>query len=197
MSDPPGKNGKLVPPLWNMRSTMPACAESCTSRPAHRRRTRAHSRRGIQFQHGAADRAGPNFRCRRTRRSPLRSPVPRRPPSGAPFPAGAARDREVVQAAVQALRKYAPRRVFAGGHSYGGPQTRVVKESSDSGVKLKQAAESVAAANGPAFGNQRYIGRREEEEVALTLVVPFKMMMFDVFVQRPAQRGFSKQNQFR
>jgi hypothetical protein len=29
--------------------------------------------------------------------------------------------------------------------------SRVVKESSDSGVELKQAAESVAAANGPGF----------------------------------------------
>jgi predicted alpha/beta-hydrolase family hydrolase len=44
-------------------------------------------------------------------------------PSGSPFPAGAARDREGVRAAVEALRRYAPRRVFAGGHSYGGRQT--------------------------------------------------------------------------
>ena len=54
------------------------------------------------------------------------------------------------------------------------------------GSRTKQAAESVAAANRPAFGTRRYVGRREEEKVALTLVVPFKMMMFDVFVQRPA-----------
>ncbi len=44
-------------------------------------------------------------------------------PSGSPFPAGQARDREGVRAAVEALRRYAPRRVFAGGHSYGGRQT--------------------------------------------------------------------------
>ncbi len=44
-------------------------------------------------------------------------------PIGSPFPAGAIRDREGVRAAVEALRKYAPRRVFAGGHSYGGRQT--------------------------------------------------------------------------
>jgi predicted alpha/beta-hydrolase family hydrolase len=44
-------------------------------------------------------------------------------PHGSPFPAGAKQDREGVQAAVAALRKYAPRRVFAGGHSYGGRQT--------------------------------------------------------------------------
>jgi hypothetical protein len=62
----------------------------------------------------------------------------------------------------------------------------VVKESSDSRVELKQAAESVATANGPALGTQRYVRGREEEKVALTLVVPFKMMMLDVFVQRPA-----------
>ena len=68
----------------------------------------------------------------------------------------------------------------------------MVKESSDSGVELKQAAESVAAANGPALWAQRYVWRREEEKVALTLVVPFKMMMFDAFVQHAAQRSFSE-----
>ena len=51
--------------------------------------------------------------------------------------------------------------------------SRVVKESSDSGVELEQAAESVAAANGPAL--RRHVWRREEEKIALTLVVPFKM----------------------
>jgi predicted alpha/beta-hydrolase family hydrolase len=44
-------------------------------------------------------------------------------PKGSPFPSGAARDREGVQAAVAAVRKYAAKRVFAGGHSYGGRQT--------------------------------------------------------------------------
>jgi predicted alpha/beta-hydrolase family hydrolase len=43
--------------------------------------------------------------------------------SGSPFPAGAARDREGVQAAIAALGRYAPKRLFAGGHSYGGRQT--------------------------------------------------------------------------
>ena len=62
---------------------------------------------------------------------------------------------------------------------------RVVKESGGSGVELKQAAESVATANGPALWTQRYVWRREEEKVALTLVVPFKMMI-DVLVHRPA-----------
>ncbi len=62
----------------------------------------------------------------------------------------------------------------------------MAKESSDSGVELKQAAESVATANRLVLGIQRYVRGREEEKVALTLVVPFKMMMLDVFVQRPA-----------
>lgn len=42
---------------------------------------------------------------------------------GSPFPAGAARDREGIAAAVAALRSIASGRVFAGGHSYGGRQT--------------------------------------------------------------------------
>jgi predicted alpha/beta-hydrolase family hydrolase len=44
-------------------------------------------------------------------------------PKGPPFPAMAARDREGVRQAVDALRKLAGGRVFAGGHSYGGRQT--------------------------------------------------------------------------
>ena len=46
-------------------------------------------------------------------------------PSGPPFPAGAARDREGVAAAVQAVRGMATGRIFAGGHSYGGRQTAI------------------------------------------------------------------------
>jgi predicted alpha/beta-hydrolase family hydrolase len=42
---------------------------------------------------------------------------------GSPFPAGAARDREGIAAAVAALRSIAPGRILAGGHSYGGRQT--------------------------------------------------------------------------
>ena len=61
---------------------------------------------------------------------------------------------------------------------------RVVKESSESGVELEQAAESVATANGPAL--RPYVWRREEEKVALTLVVPFRMMMIDVLDPRAA-----------
>ena len=47
-------------------------------------------------------------------------------PKGPPFPAGAARDREGVAAAVEAVRKLAPGRVVAGGHSYGGRQTAML-----------------------------------------------------------------------
>jgi uncharacterized protein len=42
---------------------------------------------------------------------------------GPPHPAGAARDREGIMRAVEAMRKLAPGRVAAGGHSYGGRQT--------------------------------------------------------------------------
>jgi hypothetical protein len=44
-------------------------------------------------------------------------------PKGPPFPAAAARDREGITRAVDALRPLAPGRIFAGGHSYGGRQT--------------------------------------------------------------------------
>ena len=60
----------------------------------------------------------------------------------------------------------------------------MVKESSDSAVELEQAAKPVATPNGPAV--RRNVWRREEEKIALTLVVPFKMMMIDVLVQHPA-----------
>jgi hypothetical protein len=40
---------------------------------------------------------------------------------------------------------------------------RMVKESSDSGVELKQAAESVTTLDGPALGAQRYVCAEEEK----------------------------------
>jgi predicted alpha/beta-hydrolase family hydrolase len=46
--------------------------------------------------------------------------------SGPPMPAAAARDREGVLRAVEALRQQVKRRVFAGGHSYGGRQTAMI-----------------------------------------------------------------------
>jgi predicted alpha/beta-hydrolase family hydrolase len=42
---------------------------------------------------------------------------------GSPFPAGAARDREGIAQAVDAVRAMVRGRVFAGGHSYGGRQS--------------------------------------------------------------------------
>jgi uncharacterized protein len=47
-------------------------------------------------------------------------------PKGPPFPAGAVRDREGVAAAIEAVRRLAPGRVIAGGHSYGGRQTAML-----------------------------------------------------------------------
>jgi hypothetical protein len=44
-------------------------------------------------------------------------------PKGPPFPALAARDREGILRAVEAVRQLSRGRVFAGGHSYGGRQT--------------------------------------------------------------------------
>jgi hypothetical protein len=50
-------------------------------------------------------------------------PFRRERPKGPPFPAQAARDREGVARAVEALRHVGASRVFAGGHSYGGRQS--------------------------------------------------------------------------
>ena len=61
-------------------------------------------------------------------------------------------------------------------------RTRVVKESSGSGIELKQAAEPVATAYVPAFEVQRCIWGTEEKKIALTLMVAFKVMIFDVVV---------------
>jgi uncharacterized protein len=44
-------------------------------------------------------------------------------PNGPPSPAGAARDREGIARAVEAVKRLAPGPIFAGGHSYGGRQT--------------------------------------------------------------------------
>jgi len=50
-------------------------------------------------------------------------PFRRERPKGPPFPAQAARDREGVVQAIEALRRLTTGRVFGGGHSYGGRQT--------------------------------------------------------------------------
>jgi uncharacterized protein len=47
-------------------------------------------------------------------------------PSGSPFPANAARDREGVRAASNALREIASGKIFLAGHSYGGRQTSML-----------------------------------------------------------------------
>jgi len=47
-------------------------------------------------------------------------------PKGPPFPAQAARDREGLRRAVEALREIAGRKVFLGGHSYGGRQASML-----------------------------------------------------------------------
>jgi len=47
-------------------------------------------------------------------------------PFGPPRPGEALRDREGIKNAISALRRLAPSRVFAGGHSYGGRQTTML-----------------------------------------------------------------------
>jgi predicted alpha/beta-hydrolase family hydrolase len=47
-------------------------------------------------------------------------------PHGPPFPAMAARDREGLRRAVEALRPKTPGRIFLGGHSYGGRQASML-----------------------------------------------------------------------
>lgn len=47
-------------------------------------------------------------------------------PKGPPFPAQAARDREGLRRAVEALREIAAKKVFLGGHSYGGRQATML-----------------------------------------------------------------------
>lgn len=49
--------------------------------------------------------------------------------AGAPFPAGAAQDREGLRNAVAAMRQIVPGRVFLGGHSYGGRQASMLAAS--------------------------------------------------------------------
>jgi uncharacterized protein len=56
----------------------------------------------------------------------LRYDLPFRLAGRPPNPSSAARDREGVLAAIDALRRIAPGRVIAGGHSYGGRQTAML-----------------------------------------------------------------------
>ncbi|HEY7616407.1 MAG TPA: alpha/beta fold hydrolase [Terriglobales bacterium] len=58
-------------------------------------------------------------------------PYRQKRPKGAPFPAGAAEDREGLQRAVSAVREKAGGRVFLGGQSYGGRQATMVAAEND------------------------------------------------------------------
>jgi predicted alpha/beta-hydrolase family hydrolase len=51
-------------------------------------------------------------------------------PKGSPFPAQAARDREGIARAADAVRSFATRRLFLGGHSYGGRQITMLAAES-------------------------------------------------------------------
>ena len=53
-------------------------------------------------------------------------PFRQRRASGPPSPAGAAADRAGLMDAVAALRRFAPDRMFLGGHSYGGRQASML-----------------------------------------------------------------------
>jgi predicted alpha/beta-hydrolase family hydrolase len=57
-------------------------------------------------------------------------PFRRMRPQGPPSAAHAARDREGIARAAAAVRRLAPGRVFAGGHSYGGRQTAMLAAES-------------------------------------------------------------------
>jgi len=66
--------------------------------------------------------------------SVLRCDLPYRQvrPRGAPSPAGAARDREGLRAALAVLRQRVPGRLFVGGHSYGGRQASMLAAETSS-----------------------------------------------------------------
>ena len=89
---------------------------------------------GLALTHGAGSNAGAPLLVSLSRAfreaglTVLRYDLPFRVarPSGPPFPAAAARDREGVARAVEALRQRVQGRVFAGGHSYGGRQTAMI-----------------------------------------------------------------------
>jgi predicted alpha/beta-hydrolase family hydrolase len=63
-------------------------------------------------------------------------PFRQRRPSGSPFPAIAATDREGLREAVEALRKLGTARVILGGHSYGGRQATMLAAEDSSTASL-------------------------------------------------------------
>ena len=58
-------------------------------------------------------------------------------------------------------------------------------------VITQQAAQSLAALNMPAAG---IYTPRKQQDIALPLVIPFGVEMFDIFVQRPPQRALAKED---
>ena len=92
---------------------------------------RAPRRRWLALTHGAGSNCQAPLLARLARAFAdagllvLRYDLPFRQqrPKGPPFPAAAARDREGVAQAVDALRGNGAGTIFAGGHSYGGRQT--------------------------------------------------------------------------
>lgn len=53
-------------------------------------------------------------------------PYRQKRPHGPPFPGAAGEDREGLRRAAAVLKQYAPRRLFLGGHSYGGRQASML-----------------------------------------------------------------------
>ena len=59
-------------------------------------------------------------------------------------------------------------------------------------VITQQAAQSLAALNMPVAAGVR--APREQQDIALPLVIPFGMKMFDIFAQRSPQRALAKED---
>jgi len=59
-------------------------------------------------------------------------------------------------------------------------------------VITQQATQSVAALNMPVAAG--VCTPREQQDIALPLVIPFGMEMFDIFAQRSPQRALAKED---
>ena len=71
-------------------------------------------------------------------------------PHGPPFPSHAARDREGIQRAVEALREISRAEIYLGGHSYGGRQsTMAASENSNLAAALLLLSYPLHAPNKP------------------------------------------------
>jgi predicted alpha/beta-hydrolase family hydrolase len=81
-------------------------------------------------------------------------------PQGPPSPAGAARDRAGLRAAVLALRRAGPTRVSLGGHSYGGRQASILAaDEPDVAQSLLLLAYPLHPPNRPADLRVAHFGR--------------------------------------